>query len=78
MCSAIDFYENRNPLSPKGEVNYLVFQKSITITFTETEDSDCFILLTDYNIEYSSQFLETSLLYTIYVFSKNSTKFPKF
>ena len=78
MCSVIDFCENRYSLSPKGEVNILVFQKSITLTFTETEDSDCFILLSDYNIEYSPQFLETSLLYTIYqcVF-QNFNKFPK-
>jgi hypothetical protein len=47
MCSVIDFCENRYSLSPKGEVNILVFQKSITLTFTETEDSDCFILLSD-------------------------------
>jgi hypothetical protein len=57
MCRVIDFCENRCSLSPKGEVNILVFQKSITLTFTETEDSDCFILLSDYNIEYSSRFL---------------------
>ena len=54
--SVIDFCENRYSLSPKGEVNILVFQKSITLTFTETEDSDCFIVLSDYNIEYSSGF----------------------
>jgi hypothetical protein len=57
MCSVNDFCENRYSLSPKCEVNILVFQKSITLTFTETENSDCFIVLSDYNIEYFSRFL---------------------
>ena len=73
MCSVLDFCENRYSLNPKGEVNILVFQKSITLTFTETEDSVCFILFSDYCIQIKTVVREVASLLSLKQFVLRGT-----